>query len=667
MKNLEQAKGEIELLTKEIEHHNELYHKYNAPEISDAEYDELCKKKQQLEQLFPKLAIEEKVGAPPSEQFKKIQHSMPMLSLQNAFNKQNIEDFIVRAKRFLNLSGPLALMCEPKIDGLSFAARYQNGKFVLGLTRGDGFIGEDITDNLAAISSLPKEISHPDAPEMLEVRGEIFMGHGDFVALNKQTNNRFVNPRNAAAGSLRHLDPQVTAARNLRYFVYSVGEVSQDFADSQSDILKSLQDFGFLINENIIVTADAEEIFDWYEQLYAERSALDYDIDGTVYKINSLQLQRRMGFASKYPRWAIAHKFPSRKAKTILEKITIQVGRTGTLTPVAELRPINIGGVLISRATLHNEDEILRRDAREGDTVIVQRAGDVIPQVVEVDIEQRPAGTRAFELPRVCPVCGSAAVRPPGEVAVRCTGEFKCKAQTIEKLKHFVSRDAFDIVGLGEKQIEAFYADDLIKKPADIFTLERRDKDGLTRIKNREGWGDLSTSNLFAAIDKARTIPLDRFIYALGIRFVGKNMAKSIAYNCGSYENWRRMADNLEDIRNIDGIGSKVVESLAAYFDANLDDLDELASHLDIESSQNIDQSDSPIWGKVIVFTGTLSSMTRGEAKTVAESLGAKIAGDVSDKTSYLVLGAAPGSKLKRAQELGIKIINEDEWIELIY
>jgi DNA ligase (NAD+) len=667
MKDIKQAKREIELLIKEIERHNELYHKYNVPEIPDAEYDVLCQEKRRLERLFPELATEEKVGAPPSEQFKKIQHSIPMLSLQNAFNKQDIRDFIVRAKRFLNLSGLLELICEPKIDGLSFAARYQNGKFVLGLTRGNGFIGEDITANLAVISNLPKVISHHDMPEILEVRGEIFMGHEDFLVLNKQNNNRFVNPRNAAAGSLRHLDPQVTAGRNMRYFVYSVGEVSQDFADSQSDILKSLQDFGFLINKNIIVTADVEEIFDWYERLYAKRSALDYDIDGMVYKINSLKLQQRMGFASKYPRWAIAHKFPSRKAKTILERITIQVGRTGTLTPVAELRPINIGGVLISRATLHNQDEILRRDIREGDTVVVQRAGDVIPQVVEVDIEQRPADTEVFEFPRICPVCSSTAIRLPGEVAVRCTGEFNCKAQGIEKLKHFVSRDAFDIVGLGKKQIEAFYADDLITKPTDIFVLEQRDKSSLTPIRKREGWGDLSASNLFAATDKARTILLDRFIYALGIRFVGKNMAKSIAYNCGSYENWRKMADNLEDIRNIDGIGSKVAESLAAYFSTNLDDLDELTSHLNIESYQGTDQSDSLIWGKVIVFTGTLSSMTRGEAKTVAESLGAKIAGNVSGKTDYLVVGAAPGSKLKKAQELGIKVIYENEWIKLIH
>jgi DNA ligase (NAD+) len=681
----EQAKEELLRLAQEVAHHDELYHKNDAPEISDAEYDALRRRNDEIEAKFPDLVLEnspsKKVGAPPAEQFNKVAHNVPMLSLANAFSHEDIDDFLDRVRRFLGFAEDAAieLLAEPKIDGLSFSARFENGRFVQGATRGDGTTGEDITANLKTIINFPHVLKGHDIPEILEVRGEVYMSHADFAQLNKRQAEKnakiFANPRNAAAGSLRQLDSTITASRNLRYFVYGLGELSASIAEKQSGIIAALESFDFCVNHLSKIVGSTNELIEFYEDLYTKRPNLDYDIDGIVYKVNSLELQQRLGFVSRSPRWAIAHKFPAEQAKTILEKITIQVGRTGALTPVAKLTPINVGGVMVSSATLHNEDEIARKDVREGDTVVIQRAGDVIPQVVMVDLEKRPKNAEKFIFPDHCPVCGSLAVREESEAIRRCTGGLVCEAQILERLKHFVSRDAFDIEGLGEKQIEAFWHDKIITKAADIFYLEERDKNSLGSIANREGWGKKSAENLFSAINEKRTISLDRFIYALGIRFVGHTTAKLLAVNYGSFTNWQvsmikatdETSDAYNELRAIDGIGEKLAHGIITFFseEHNLVVLNELASIIKI-TDVAAPKSDSPIAGKTVVFTGSLVKLTRAEAKAQAESLGAKVAGSVSKKTDYVVAGADAGSKLKAATELGLKVLTEDEWLELV-
>ncbi len=686
-KNLskEQATAELARLAAEISKHDRLYHQNDAPEISDAEYDGLRRRNDEIEKLFPQLVRDDspshKVGSAPVEKFSKVTHKVAMLSLGNAFAREDVDDFIDKIKRFLGFAenDGMEFFAEPKIDGLSFSARFENGRFVQAATRGDGTTGEDITQNIATIKNFPQQLQGKNFPAILEVRGEVYMSHADFAKLNesqaKNEEKTFANPRNAAAGSLRQLDAKITASRNLRYFVYGLGEVSDDIAKTQSEILDKLSSFGFVTNKISKAVSGIDEIMQFYNKLYEMRPGLEYDIDGIVYKVNSLALQERLGFVSRSPRWAIAHKFPAEQAKTILEKITIQVGRTGTLTPVAELVPINVGGVMVSRATLHNEDEIQRKDIREGDTVVVQRAGDVIPQVVSVDLAKRPQNSKPFILPENCPICDSVTVREEGEAARRCTGSLICRAQVIEKLKHFVSRDAFDIEGLGERQIESFLQDKIISKAADIFYLEERDKNSLGSLANREGWGKKSAENLFAAINAKRTIGLDRFIYAIGIRHIGHTTAKLLARTYNSFEGWKKSmhaasdtnSTEYADLLAIDGIGEKVAHAIIMFFkeEHNAAAIDELAKILTI-TDVAAPVSDSPVAGKTVVFTGSLLKMTRAEAKAKAENLGAKVAGSVSAKTDYVVAGEDTGSKLKKARELGVKVLSEDEWLELI-
>lgn len=686
----EQAEHELARLAIEIKKHDDLYYQKDAPVISDAAYDALRIRNEQIEKLFPDLIREDSpsktVGAKPLEKFGKVEHKVPMLSLANAFTRENIKDFVDRVKRFLGLSEDegIEFFAEPKIDGLSFSARYENGIFVQGATRGDGFVGEDITENLKVVHGFPlRLISAQDGeqPEVLEVRGEVYMSHNNFTKLNKRNEEIgakiFANPRNAAAGSLRQLDSGITASRHLQYFIYSVSELGNiNIGSTQSEALQNLGAMGFSTNHEARITSDVDSMLELYENIYRKRPKLEYDIDGVVYKVNRFDLQARLGSVSRSPRWAIAHKFPAEQAKTILEKISVQVGRTGALTPVANLTPINVGGVIVSRATLHNEDEIARKDIREGDTVILQRAGDVIPQIVAVDLSMRQKNSIKFEMPQYCPVCGSMAVREEEEAVRRCTGGLICEAQAVERLKHFVSRNAFDIEGLGEKQIEAFFGEGIIKNPVDIFTLQQRDEENkFGSIVNREGWGKKSAENLFNAINQRCKIKLDRFIYALGIRHVGQGIARLLALNYGSFERFKEQVSGAmfqeekkipESLLAIDGIGHKVAESIAEFFiePHNIEIINRLCKIIEIENMESV-SGDSPISGKTVVFTGTLIKMTRQEAKAKAESLGAKVAGSVSNKTDYVVAGEDAGSKLKKATELGVKVLTEDEWVEL--
>ena len=680
-----QAKTELARLAKEIQKHNILYHQEDSPVISDAEYDALFRRNADIEAKFPHLIRKDspshQVGAGPAEKFKKVTHSKPMLSLANAFSPEDIKDFLERIRRFLGLSATdiIDVFCEPKIDGLSFSARYEKGIFVQGATRGDGTTGEDITVNLRTLQHFPARLSGNNVPDVLEIRGEVYMAHEDFEALNAAQEaagqKLFANPRNAAAGSLRQLDSTITASRKLRYFVYALGEVSEPFAKTQSEIIHYLDTLGFSTNTLSKLSNSLKEMEKYKEDIYAKRPNLSYDIDGIVFKVNRLDWQERLGAVSRSPRWATAYKFPAEQAKTVLEKISIQVGRTGVLTPVAYLTPITVGGVVVSRATLHNADEIERKDIREGDTVIIQRAGDVIPQVVGVDLEHRPNHSKKFHFPSHCPVCESLAEREEGEAATRCTGGLICPAQSVERLKHFVSRDAFDIEGLGDKQITSFWEHGEIQQPADIFTLEVHDKTSLTPLRNREGWGTKSAENLFAAIASRKTIALDRFIYALGIRHIGQTTAKLLATTYNTYPRWKEAMLALHDhegeayteLLSIDGIGVKVADALEIFFkeEHNLKVLENLEKHLTIEEVAAF-VGDSPIAGKTLVFTGTLQKMTRNEAKAKAESLGAKVAGSISKKTDYVIAGAEAGSKLDKAKALGVTVIDEDEWINLI-
>ena len=678
-----QAASELKILATKIAFHDAAYHQDDAPTITDAAYDALRRRNDAIEERFPKLrrsdSPSKKVGAAPATGFKKVQHSVPMLSLGNAFTDEDVTDFIDRIRRFLDLEADenVDVTAEPKIDGLSFSARYEKGQLVVAATRGDGAEGEDITANIRTIKELP-DFLMGDVPKVIEIRGEVYMTKQDFAKLNAAQEAKggkiFANPRNAAAGSLRQLDPNITAARPLKAFTYGWGEVKGMEWETQWDFLQDLKRWGFPVNPRTKVCKTVEQMLKEYYKLGEDRAGLPYDIDGMVYKVNRIDLQKRLGFVSRAPRWATAHKYSAERAETQLENIEVQVGRTGTLTPVARLKPVNVGGVVVSNATLHNEDEIARKDIRIGDTVIIQRAGDVIPQVVEVLIAKRPKDSKPYKFPNKCPACGSQAVREEGEVAKRCTGGLFCPAQSVERLKHFVSRNAFDIEGMGEKNIQAFFEDKLIESPADLFTLEKRG--GREKLSGREGWAEKSIDNLFDAINRRRTISLERFIYALGIRQVGQATARLLAHAYGSFDAWRKAmiaaadkeSEAWSDLNNIEQIGESMADDLVAFFAEkhNRDVLEGLAKELTIEDFVRPNVEGSPIAGKTVVFTGTLEAMSRGEAKAKAQSLGAKVAGSVSAKTDIVVAGPGAGSKLKDAEKFGVKVMSEEEYLKFI-
>jgi DNA ligase (NAD+) len=698
---LEEAAGELERLAAEIAEHDRRYHGEDAPEISDADYDALKRRNDAIEARFPTLVRSDspslRVGTAPAEGFGKVTHALPMLSLDNAFSDEDVRDFVGRLRRFLKidpLAGNIVLTAEPKIDGLSLSLRYENGRLVSAATRGDGTVGENVTANARTIGDIPTQLPE-GVPVIVEVRGEVYMHHEDFRALNArmeaQGTRVFANPRNAAAGSLRQLNSEVTRSRPLRFFAYAWGEMSEVPCETQFDMVQKLGDWGFSINSRMRRCETLEEVLDAYHGIEEERALLGYDIDGMVYKVDRLDLQARLGFVSRAPRWAIAHKFPAEKAFTVLNDIEIQVGRTGALTPVAKLEPVTVGGVVVSNATLHNEDYIkgigakgeeIRggKDIRVGDTVRIQRAGDVIPQIIDVDLDKRPDGSKAYVFPTECPACGSHAVREEGEAVRRCTGGLVCPAQAKEKLKHFVSRLAFDIDGLGDKQVEFFYELPLeeggIRQPADIFTLGRRDQASeLKKLRNRDGWGETSASNLFAAIDARRVMPLNRFIYALGIRHVGEGNAKLLARHYGS---WAAFASAMEqagdtgseawaELLDIDGIGETVARAVVEFFaeEHNRAALQALLDEVTPEDMEQADPGDSPVFGKTLVFTGSLEKMSRDEAKARAEAMGAKVSGSVSKKTDLVIAGPGAGSKLKKAADLGVEVIDEDAWIAM--
>lgn len=629
------------------------------------------------------------VGGKLSGKFPQAKHAIPMRSLGNAFNDEDVTDFVKRVRKFLNVpdSDELAFTAEPKIDGLSANLRYEKGQLVLGATRGDGRTGENVTANVKTLQDIPHQLSGSDIPDILEVRGEVYMSHADFAALNQSQEAAgkpaYKNPRNAAAGSLRQINPEMTAKRPLRFYAYAWGELSEPLSNTQMGAVKQLGAYGFPINDRVKLCQSADDLIAHYHAIEEARAGLGYDIDGVVYKVDRLDYQERLGFVSRAPRWAIAHKFSPEKATTVLNQIEIQVGRTGALTPVAKLEPVTVGGVVVSNATLHNEDEINRKDIRVGDTVVIQRAGDVIPQIVEVLKDKRPETSQPFEFPTLCPcplkTKAEREVKPSGEVMAirRCTGEFACPYQRKEHLKHFVSRKAFDIEGLGEKQIEGFYEEGLITEPADIFFLARRNDEGEVEppLQDRDGWGERSVSNLFAAIEDRRTISLARFINALGIRHVGEETARLLARTYSSWTAFAKAAEHTSEDGNeartamldIDGIGETAVDAIGRFFseDHNLAALGRLTSHLTIEDAETI-AGESPVSGKTVVFTGSLERFTRDEAKARAQSLGAKVSGSVSGKTDYLVAGPGAGSKLKKAEELEVTILTEDEWLELI-
>ncbi len=692
-----QAAEELARLAAEIARANRAYHTDDAPEISDAAYDALKRRNAEIEARFPALkradSPSEQVGAVPAEGFSKVTHEVPMLSLGNAFSDEDVEDFVRSVRKYLGLSegASLPMTAEPKIDGLSLALRYEKGKLVRAATRGDGQVGENVTANARTIADIPKEMSG-DAPDVLEVRGEVYMSHDDFAALNARQaetgGKTFANPRNAAAGSLRQLDPKITAARPLRFFAYAWGAHSEPVAETQMAAIERLGRLGFVVNPLTRLCDGAGEMLAHYREIETQRATLPYDIDGVVYKVNDLALQRRLGYRSTTPRWAIAHKFPAELAWTRLEAIDIQVGRTGALSPVARLLPVTVGGVVVSNATLHNEDYIAGRDAqgnpirdgkdiRVGDWVQVYRAGDVIPKVADVDLSKRPADATPYAFPNTCPECGSEAIREEGDAVRRCTGGLICPAQAVEKLKHFVSRAAFDIEGLGAKLVEELYREGWVKEPADIFTLEDRYGPGnLTQLKNREGWGEKSAANLFAAIRERRTIPLRRLIFALGIRHVGEAAAGTLANAYGSWAAFEEAmtraevgeGSEWEALTNIDGVGDVMAGSVVTTFhqEAERASIDRLVAHLDVEDAAPRVTGDSPVSGKTVVFTGTLEKMTRAEAKARAEALGAKVSGSVSAKTDLVVAGPGAGSKAKKAEELGIEMIDEDGWLALV-
>lgn len=691
-----EAREELARLARIIAAANTAYHTLDAPEISDADYDALKRRNLQIEGRFPALkradSPSDQVGATLADGFAKVRHAVRMLSLENAFAETDVADFDDRVRKYLGHRGEIAYTAEPKIDGLSLSLRYEAGRLVQAATRGDGEMGENVTENARTIADIPQRLT--GAPAVLEVRGEVYMSHADFAALNARQAQRgdkiFANPRNAAAGSLRQLDATITAARPLRFFAYSWGDLSDPLATTQIAAIERLAGFGFQTNPLTVLCEGPEAMLAHYRKVEAQRATLGYDIDGVVYKVNDLSLQARLGFRSSTPRWAIAHKFPAELAWTRLEAIDIQVGRTGALSPVARLAPVTVGGVVVSNATLHNEDYIAGRDARGnpirggkdirvGDWVQVYRAGDVIPKVADVDLTQRPAGAQPYVFPTLCPECGSDAIREEGDSVRRCTGGLICPAQAVERLKHFVSRAAFDIEGLGAKQVEMFFNDpDLaVKTPADIFTLAARDAASpLKKLKNREGWGDRSAANLFAAINDRRRIPLNRLIFALGIRHVGESSAALLANH---YHSWSAFEAAMtaarvgegrewEELTSIDGVGAVMAASLVTTFqqEAERAAIDALVAHLTVEDVAARAPQDSPVAGKTVVFTGTLEKMTRAEAKARAEALGAKVAGSVSARTDLVVAGPGAGSKARDAERLGVQIIDEDGWLALI-
>ena len=676
------AERELERLAQEIRRHDELYYTHSATELSDAEYDALRRRNEAIEARFPDLkradSPSDRVGAPPASTFAKVRHSRPMLSLGNALSDDDVAEFLGRVRRFLNLDEdePVVLYGEPKIDGLSATLHYHEGRLVLGATRGDGETGEDVTANLRTLRDLPHTLTGADVPERLEIRGEVYIGLADFAALNREREaageEAFVNPRNTASGGLRQLDTALTAKRRLRFFAHGWGEASESLGKRQGDVLARLDAWGFALAPHARRCANLDEALALHREIAAARPSLDFEIDGVVFKVDRLDWQERLGAAGRAPRWAIAYKFPAEQAETLLHRISISVGRTGALTPVAELEPVYVGGVTVSRATLHNEDEIARKDIRAGDTVVVQRAGDVIPQVVRVIENKRPADSESFAPPAVCPECGSHAVREEGEAVRRCTGGLVCPAQALERLRHFVARDAFDIEGLGAKQIEAFYAEGRLKSPAEIFDLEEKDGKEQGFLAELEGWGETSANKLFRAIDTRRDISLDRFIFALGIRHTGQSIARLFARRFRTVDDWRSALEAaarsesgaLDALIEIDGIGPAVAQANTEFISetSNREILDALCERLTIMPFE-APAADSPVAGKTVVFTGKLQRMTRQEAKARAEALGAQVAGSVSRSTDYVIAGEDAGSKLKKAKALDVTVLSEDEWL----
>lgn len=691
------ARDELTRLADLLNMANKAYHSDDDPMMTDAEFDALKKRNNDIELKFPEHkksdSPTEKVGALPSETFSKIKHSKRMFSLANAFEDNDLYDFDEQVRRFLNFGDldPLEYTVEPKIDGLSLSLRYENGKLAFAATRGDGTTGENVTENAKQISDIPQNL--PTKIEVIEVRGEVYMEHKDFEILNKNYDSLgkkiFANPRNAAAGSLRQLDATITAERPLKFLAYAWGELTEPLDISQFGAIKKLKNLGFKTNSHTKLCKTIDEALAHYEELSKIRSDLGYDIDGIVYKVDSLNLQDRLGYRSTTPRWAIAHKFPAEYSWTQLEAIDIQVGRTGALSPVARLQPVTVGGVVVSNATLHNQDYIEGRDSsgkeirsgkdiRINDWVEVYRAGDVIPKISDVDLTRRHVDSLPYTFPSNCPECGSKAIRDEGDAVIRCTGGIDCPAQAIEKLKHFVSRKAFDIEGLGGKQIELFFADEVlpVKEPADIFTLKLRDQNNLTKLKDRHGFGKKSAKNLFEAIENKKTIEFSRFLFSLGIRHVGENVAKILARH---FLSWSKFVESIAisqnkesqeylDLVAIDGIGTTVVSSLLSAFESGSEKniINRLAYHLNILDEIPPDGENSFISGKTLVFTGTLEKMSRSEAKSLAENFGAKVSGSVSAKTDLVIAGPGAGSKIKKAEELGLKVLDETEWLSLI-
>ena len=682
----DQARAELASLSEQIRHHDRLYYAEAAPEISDAEYDALRRRNTAIEAHFPGLvrgdSPQHRVGAAPAAGFAKVTHTRPMLSLENAFEEADVRDFFAGIRNFFSRPADSALvaedaieiMAEPKIDGLSLGLRYQHGRLVQGATRGDGVTGEDVTANIRTLPSVPEALAGNSWPEVIEIRGEVYMERTGFFALNEERAAAgepvFANPRNAAAGSLRQLDAAITARRPLKFFAYAWGEASAPFARTHAEALARFGEWGLSVNQRSRLCRGVDQVLAYYHDIAADRAALPYDIDGVVYKVNDLGLQERLGMVSRAPRWAVAHKFPAQRAQTVLRDILISVGRQGALTPVAALEPITVGGVVVQRATLHNEDEIARKDVRIGDTVIVQRAGDVIPQIVAIVAERRPPDAEPYRFPDHCPVCGSLAVREPGMVARRCTGGLICPAQAVERLKHFVARDGFDIEGLGAKHIQAFWEDGLIRRPGDIFRLDPE------IIAKREGWGEVSARKLVAMIDERRQIALDRFVNALGIPQVGQATARLLARHYRSLAHWRAEMEAAQDpegearagLVDVHGIGEDMAADIIGFFAEPhnrevLDDLGHEVRVLDYEA--RVRRAASPLAGKTIVFTGSLESMSRSEAKARAEALGANVASSVSAKTDYVVTGADPGSKATKAAALGVGVLDEAAWLAL--
>lgn len=692
VENLTEAEATEELtrLADELAAHDLHYHREDAPVISDADYDALKQRNSAIEARFPALVREnspsQRVGAAASEQFSPVEHGTPMLSLDNAFSDDEAREFDARVRRFLGLGDEaVAYTAEPKIDGLSASLRYEKGVLVRGATRGDGRVGEDVTENLRTISEIPHRLKGSGWPDVIEVRGEVYLGHEDFAALNRSAaeagQKLYANPRNAAAGSLRQIDPKITAQRPLRFFAYAWGLTSAPFAQGQAQALRALAVWGFVTNPQTQSVVGAEGLLAAYRDYEGLRPTLNFDIDGVVYKVDRLDWQQRLGFVSRSPRWAVARKFPAQQARTVLEAIDLQVGRTGAVTPVARLRPVTVGGVVVTNATLHNGDEIERKDLRIGDTVIVQRAGDVIPQIVGVVLEERSGNSLPYVFPSVCP-CALATplvrettVSGAETVVRRCSGEMTCPFQRTEHLIHFVSRRAFDIEGLGEKQLQSLFEDGLVREPADIFLLEERDKALLKKLKDREGMGETSARNLFEAINARRTISLERLIFSLGVRHVGEQTGRTLAKGYGTWDAFwaavQAMASGDEaaaaEMNAMDQIGPTVIETLTRYFaeSHNRAAVERLVAQLTVLEAEK-PKTDTAVAGKTIVFTGSLEKMTRDEAKAQAESLGAKVASSVSKKTDLVVAGPGAGSKLKTATDLGIQVMTEDEWLALV-